>query len=138
MTFVIITGGIDLSVGSMLFLSSVVCAKVMESGYGLEVGLVAALGVSLLVGLINGVTISYFGYPPFVVTLAMMSIARSLGMVISSNKTIAKFGPDQVALFKIGGGSLDLYFIQIPMPVVITMVIAAIAGFVLLYSAYGK
>lgn len=135
MTFVIITGGIDLSVGSVLMLSSMVCAKVMNLGYGLEVGLVAALGTSLIVGLVNGLLIAYLGFPPFVVTLAMMSIARSLGMVTSGNTTIAKFGPDHDALLWIGGGQL---INGVPNPVVITLLLAALCGFVLNFTAFGR
>ena len=75
MTFVIITGGIDLSVGSVLMLSSMVCAKVMNAGYGIEIGILCALLAALAVGFFNGVFIAYLKFPPFVVTLAMMSIA---------------------------------------------------------------
>ena len=74
MTFVIITGGIDLSVGSVLVFSSMVCAVTMHSGYGIEIGVLAALSAATLVGLFNGVLIAYLGFPPFVVTLAMMLI----------------------------------------------------------------
>jgi ribose transport system permease protein len=135
MTFVIITGGIDLSVGSMLMFSSMVCAAVMTRGYGLELGIAAAIATSLLVGFINGTLIAYLGFPPFVVTLAMMSIARSLGMVTSNNTTISKFGPDQEALLWIGGGSL----IQgVPNPVLITLILAGVCTFVLYATAFGR
>lgn len=135
MTFVILTGGIDLSVGSVLMLSSMVCAAVMSRGYGLELGILAALIVSLAVGFFNGFLIAYLGFPAFVVTLAMMSIARSLGMVTSGNTTISKFGPDQDALLWIGGGSLIW---GIPNPVVITLILAGICTFVLYFTAYGR
>ena len=137
MTFVIITGGIDLSVGSVMMLTMVICAKVMELGYGIEIGVAAAIAVSLVVGLVNGVFIAYLGYPPFVVTLAMMSIARSLGMAASQNRTISRFGPDHELLIAIGR-PLDLGFISVSIPVLITILIAIIAGFVLNYTAYGK
>jgi ribose transport system permease protein len=137
MTFVIITGGIDLSVGSVMMLTMVCCAKVMELGYGIEVGLLTAIVVSLVIGFVNGTLIAYLGYPPFVVTLAMMSIARSLGMVVSQNRTISKFGPDQDILLAIGR-PLDLGFFSVPIPVLITLVIALLAGFVLNFTSYGK
>jgi ribose transport system permease protein len=81
MTIVIITGGIDLSVGSVLCLCSMILAVVMHAGYSIEVGIAASLGTALLIGAINGVLIAYLGIPPFVVTLGMLSIARSLAMV---------------------------------------------------------
>jgi ribose transport system permease protein len=77
MTIVIITGGIDLSVGSVLVLCSMILAVIMHAGYSIEIGIAAALGTALLVGAINGVLIAYVGIPPFVATLGMLSIARS-------------------------------------------------------------
>ena len=73
MTMVIITGGIDLSVGSVLCLSSMVLAVVMHAGYSIEVGILASVATALLVGAVNGVLIAYVGLPPFVVTLGMLS-----------------------------------------------------------------
>jgi len=106
MTIVIITGGIDLSVGSVLCLCSMILAVVMHAGYGIEVGIAAALGTALLIGAINGVLIAYLGMPPFVVTLGMLSIARSLAMVASNNTVVFQFGPDQDKLLFLGGGAL--------------------------------
>jgi ribose transport system permease protein len=135
MTMVIITGGIDLSVGSVLMLSSMVCAVVMNKGYGIELGILVALGTAFLVGLFNGILIAYLKFPSFVVTLAMMSIARSLGMVVSGNTTISKFGPDQDALLWIGGGQL---IAGVPNPVIIALTLAAIVGFILNFSRFGR
>src|SRR6202795_4247150 len=94
MTMVIITGGIDLSVGSVLCLCSMILAVVMHAGYSIEVGIAASLGTALLIGAINGVLIAYLEIPPFVVTLGMLSIARSLAMVASNNTVVFQFGPD--------------------------------------------
>ena len=80
MTLVIITGGIDLSVGSVLCLCSMVLAVTMNAGYSIEIGILASLGTALVIGLFNGILIAYLGFPPFVVTLGMLSIARSLAM----------------------------------------------------------
>src|SRR6476620_1589146 len=77
MTVVIITGGIDLSVGSVLCLCSMVLAVVMHAGYGIGIGIAASLATALAVGAINGFLIAYLGMPPFVVTLGMLSVARS-------------------------------------------------------------
>ena len=67
-----------------------------------------ALGASLAVGAFNGVLIAYVGVPPFVVTLGMLSIARSLAMVLSDNRMVYEFGPDQPQLLALGGGFVDL------------------------------
>ncbi|HTM77404.1 MAG TPA: ABC transporter permease, partial [Devosia sp.] len=105
MTMVIIIGGIDLSVGSVLCLASMILAITMHAGYGLEVGILAAVVTSLVVGAFNGVLIAYLGFPPFVVTLGMLSIARSLAMVASNNTVVFEFGPDQARLLDLGGGA---------------------------------
>src|SRR6476659_5187006 len=103
MTIVIITGGIDLSVGSVLCLCSMVLAVVMHAGYSIVVGIAAALGTAMIVGAFNGVLIAYVGLPPFVVTLGMLSIARSLAMVASNNTVVFQFGPDHDKLLFLGG-----------------------------------
>src|SRR5208337_1872344 len=128
MTSVIISGGIDLSVGSVLCLCSMVLAVVMHAGYGIEIGIAASLGVALLVGAINGVLIAYLGIPPFVVTLGMLSVARSLAMVASNNTVVYQFGPDQDTLLFLGGGAL---LFGISNPVVYMVALALIAGFTL-------
>src|SRR5262249_37535586 len=74
MTAVIITGGIDLSVGAVLVLSGMVIGMTMHDGTSIWLAVPMALGASLLVGAINGVLIAYVGVPPFVVTLGMLSI----------------------------------------------------------------
>src|SRR3954468_3521540 len=85
MTLVIITGGIDLSVGSVLCLCSMILAVTMHAGYSIEIGIAAAIATALVIGGFNGILIAYLGFPPFVVTLGMLSIARSLAMVASNN-----------------------------------------------------
>ena len=77
MTAVIASGGIDLSVGSSVVLSAMVISVLMENGNSFWLSALAAIGVALLVGLINGVLIAYVGMPAFVVTLGMLSAARS-------------------------------------------------------------
>ena len=108
MTAVIITGGIDLSVGAVLVLSGMVIGMTMNEGMSIWLAVPLALGASLLVGAINGVLIAYVGVPPFVVTLGMLSIARSLAMVLSDNRMVYQFGPDQPKLLALGGGFVDL------------------------------
>src|SRR5690606_5659666 len=105
MTAVIITGGIDLSVGSTMGVCGILVGVVMSSGQPLPVGIAAALGGAAVVGLVNGWLIAYAGMPSFVVTLGMLSIARSLAMVFSNNKMIYDFGPDSDLLLALGGGT---------------------------------
>jgi ribose transport system permease protein len=135
MTIVIISGGIDLSVGSVLCLCSMILAVVMHAGYSIEVGIASAIGTALIVGAINGVLIAYMGIPPFVVTLAMLSFARSLAMVASNNTVVFQFGPDQSKLLFLGGGAL---LFGISNPVIYMIVLALITGFMLRWTRFGR
>jgi len=135
MTIVIITGGIDLSVGSVLCLCSMILAEVMHNGYSIEVGIAAAIGTALIVGAVNGVLIAYVGMPPFVVTLAMLSFGRSLAMVASNNTVVYQFGPDHNKLLFLGGGA---FLFGISNPVIYTIVLALITGFTLRWTRFGR
>ena len=135
MTMVIITGGIDLSVGSVLCLCSMVLGVVMHAGYGIEIGIAAAVLSALAVGAFHGVLIAYIGLPPFVVTLATLSIARSLAMVASGNTVVFEFGPDHQKLLSLGGGA---WFFGIANPVLYMVVLALIAGFILRWTRFGR
>lgn len=135
MTIVIISGGIDLSVGSVLCLCSMVLGVVMHAGYSIELGIVASLGCALAVGAFNGVLVAYVGVPPFVVTLAMLSLARSLAMVISANTVIYQFGPDQNKLLFLGGGAL---LFGVANPVFFTLVLSLLTAFVLRWTKFGR
>ena len=112
MTAVIITGGIDLSVGSILCLSAMVTGVVLNAGHGVWIGIAAGLAASLVVGLVNGVLIAYVGIPPFVTTLGMLSVARSLAMVASQNRMVYQFGPDHELFLWLGGGSTRAFRIR--------------------------
>ena len=135
MTMVIIIGGIDLSVGSVLCLSSMMLAITMHAGYGLEIGITVAIVTSLAVGAFNGVLIAYLGFPPFVVTLGMLSIARSLAMVASNNTVVFEFGPDHARLLDLGGGA---WLLGIANPVLYMIALAIIVGFVLRWTKFGR
>jgi ribose transport system permease protein len=134
MTIVIITGGIDLSVGSVLCLCSMVLATTMHSGASIYVGVAAAVAASLTIGAFNGFLIAYLGFPPFVVTLGMLSIARSLAMVLSNNTVVFEFGPDHQKLLALGGGAM----FGIANPVLYMIVLALIVGFILRWTRYGR
>ena len=134
MTLVIITGGIDLSVGSVLCLCSMVVAVTMHAGYNIYIGIAASLLVAVVVGGFNGILIAYFGFPPFVVTLGMLSVARSLAMVLSNNTVVYQFGPDHDKLLALGGGST----FGVANPVIYMIVLALLTGFVLRWTRFGR
>jgi ribose transport system permease protein len=143
MTAVIITGGIDLSVGAVLVLSGMVIGMTMSEGMSIWLAVPLALGAALAVGAFNGILIAYVGVPPFVVTLGMLSIARSLAMVLSGNRMVYAFGPDQPHLLALGGGfvTLPLPFvdaIRIPSPVVFLLALLLLAGFVFRWTRWGR
>ena len=143
MTAVIVTGGIDLSVGAVLALSGMVIGMSMNTGTPFWLAVPLALGVSLLVGAFNGVMIAYVGIPSFVVTLAMLSIARSLAMVLSNNRMVYEFGPDQAQLLTLGGGfvNVELPFfdaVRVPNPVIFLVVMALATGFAFRWTKWGR
>jgi ribose transport system permease protein len=135
MTFVIISGGIDLSVGSVLCLSSMILAVVMHAGASIEIGILCAIVTALVIGAFNGVLIAYIGMPPFVVTLGMLSIARSFAMIASNNTVVFQFGPDHEKLLALGGGA---FFLGIANPVLYMIVLALITGFILRWTKFGR
>jgi len=135
MTFVIITGGIDLSVGSVLCLCSMVLAVTMHAGYSIEIGILATILTALIIGAFNGILIAYLGFPPFVVTLGMLSIARSLAMVASNNTVVFQFGPDHDKLLALGGGA---WVFGIANPVLYMILLALITGFTLRWTKFGR
>ena len=104
MICVILTGGIDLSVGSIMGLVAVVTGLVLQAKYPWYAAVAAGLAAGAVIGLCNGWLIAYVGLSPFVVTLGFMSIARSLAIVESGNKMIYEFGPSGPAFKSIGGG----------------------------------
>lgn len=111
MTYVIISDGIDLSVGSTIALAGVLAANFAHPGeHALIVPIAVALGVGLLVGLINGVIIAYTGIPAFIVTLGMCQIARGAAFLYTDGFSVINLGSS----FKfIGQGTL----LGIPFPV---------------------
>jgi ribose transport system permease protein len=134
MTAVIIVGGIDLSVGSVVVLSAMVTGMTMAAGWPIYVAIPLALAASLGVGLFNGFMVAYLKVPPFVVTLGVLSVARSLAMVLSDNKMVYEFGPDHATLLALGGGST----LGIPHPVYILVVLALGTGYAFRWTRWGR
>ncbi|MEA5031005.1 MAG: ribose ABC transporter permease [Sphaerochaeta sp.] len=132
MTFVILTGGIDLSVGSILALSGMIAAGLMKNnGIGVFIASVAAILVGGGIGLINGVLITKGKIAPFVVTLGMVTIARGLTLIYSKGYPVSGFSPE---FRQLGGG----YFLGIPIPVIIFIATVALAWFILNHTRLGR
>ena len=142
MTLVVLMAGIDLSVGSVLGLSAAVCAGLLKSGLSFEsmdlfVGftvlgaIVAAMLIGMLLGLFNGWVITKFAIPPFVATLAMLTIARGLTMLYTEGIPISNLGPK----FEfIGSG----WILGIPVPVWISLIMVLIVVFLTNKTAFGR
>jgi len=93
MTFVLIVGGIDLSVGSVVGLAGVLCADALVRGAGLPAGVAVGLVVGLVVGTVNGLAVTQLRVPPFIVTLAMMLIVRGAAYKYTNARTISGLPP---------------------------------------------
>src|SRR5829696_6696720 len=125
MTAVILTGGIDLSVGSIMGLVGVVCGLVLQAEGHWGVAALAGLAAGALAGTVNGFLVAYVGLPAFVVTLGMLSIARSMAIVLSENRMIYEFGPYGDTFNAIGGGAI----LGVANPVWVLLILALVFGF---------
>jgi len=135
MTFVILTGGIDLSVGAVVALSTVIVATTLQAGWPAPVAIATVLVVGPLLGLLMGLVIEYFDVQPFIVTLAGMFLARGLCYVISVNTLPIK----DPLLRELGLKYLYLYedkFIR--WTVVIAAVVVVVAVYVLHQTRFGR
>jgi len=156
MTPVIIIGGIDLSVGSTMGLVAIVCGLVLlkqpidympdwwnaaDWTHTWWMALILGLAAGALVGWVNGALIAFIGLPPFVVTLGMLSAARSIAVVLSENRMLYNFRPDQATSFKIIGGGdnlgLPLPF-RLSNPFLIFVILTLLLGIVLKMSGWGR
>lgn len=130
MTFVIISGGIDLSVGSILGLSGAILGSIAQADNpNWQLGIVAALVAAVIIGLINGIFIAKFHVVPFIQTLAMMTIARGLTMIYSDGKPISKLNESFTGM---GSASFG-----IPVAAWIFLLTTAVAYYVLKHTVFG-
>ena len=146
-TCVIITGGIDLSVGSILALAGVVAALSVRAGVNVPLAMLLGLLTGAVCGLVNGLCVTLLRLPPFIATLAMMLVARGLALQITDAKAIGGLGDSFAAL---GNGSLwrvvrigadgfpDVVFPGIPYPVLLMIALALGAGLMLARSRLGR
>ena len=142
MTLVVLMAGIDLSVGSVLGFSAAVCAGVLKNGLAFEsldlfVGftvlgaILTAMLIGMALGLFNGWVITKFAIPPFVATLAMLTIARGLTMLYTEGIPISNLGPK----FEfIGSG----WILGIPVPVWISLIMVLIVVFLTNKTTFGR
>lgn len=129
--FVILTGGIDLSVGSILGLSGGVTALLLANGTSIPVAILVGLGVGLVIGLINGLLVARLKLPPFIATLGMLGVARGLVLLWTGAKTIAPL-PD--AFNAIANGTV----LGLPSLFWILIVVALVSAFVLGRMIFGR
>lgn len=131
MTLVIISGGIDLSVGGVCALGCCVCAKILNSTGSSLLAIAVVLLIGLAVGAFNGFVVSKTGIAPFIVTLSTVSIIRGITLVMTNASPM----PISNAAFKfIGQGTL----LGIPFPIFITLILAIITAFVMNKTVFGR
>jgi ribose/xylose/arabinose/galactoside ABC-type transport system permease subunit len=132
MTFVIITSGIDLSIGSLLTVGGIVAALLIKKGQA-DVWIAEAAGILSggLLGSVSGVFIAIFRVPPFVMTLAMMTIARGIAYILTDGRSIINLG---ARFLVIGQGNIGF----VPTLIVILGVMATISWFLLNHTKFGR
>ena len=131
MTFVILTGGIDLSVGSILGLSGVLASGVLASTVNTAVAVAVSLTVGIACGAVNGFFVSVCGIPPFISTLGMMTLLRGVILVYTKGSPIP-IKSDAYKFF--GKGSIA----GIPVPVIILIIVFLLAHYILTQTSYGR
>jgi ribose transport system permease protein len=131
MTFVILSGGIDLSVGSIVALSGVVLGAALQAGQPLPIALLLALAVGAGCGIVNGALVSWGGLPPFIVTLGMMSIARGAALLYTEGRPVSGFDD---GFRSMATGQIAL----IPSSVALMIAVYAIAHVILTRTTFGR
>jgi ribose transport system permease protein len=133
MTLVILTAGIDLSVGSVVAIAAVVCASLLDSGAPIPVVVLTGLAIGAFCGSINGLGVTLGRVPPFIMTLGMMVVARGSAMTYSGGHPV-HFREASASFSWLGQGIL----LGIPVPVWVFAAVAFTAWFVLRYTAFGR
>ncbi|ACO78400.1 inner-membrane translocator [Azotobacter vinelandii CA] len=131
MTYVVITRGIDLSVGSILAFAGLCSAMVAAQDHGLLASLSAGMFAGAALGAVNGFMVANLSIPPFVATLGMLSIARGMTFILNDGSPITELPESYLAL---GIGSLG----PVSMPIVIFAIVALFFALVLKYTTYGR
>ncbi|MDR2020903.1 MAG: ribose ABC transporter permease, partial [Treponema sp.] len=130
-TFVIMTGGIDLSIGSIVAVTAVLVGSFLEQGHSMAAAITAGMIGAVLFGILNGILISVSGLPPFIATLSNMTIARGVAMVYSNGRNYVIM---HEKFLQIGKG----YTLGIPNPIWILLAVCVIAYILLNYTIFGR
>lgn len=133
MTFVILTKGIDLSVGSILGVCSVTTALLLVAGWPISAVAPTILIMGAVMGAINGLGITLGGIPPFIMTLGMMVMGRGLALTLANGQPVG-LGGRAAEFMWLGRGAV----LGLPVPVWIFAIVAGVAIYVLRYTAYGR
>jgi ribose transport system permease protein len=133
MTFVILTGGIDLSVGSILALASALTAGMLASGMDPVLAVIVGLAAGAAMGMVNGLIITKGKVAPFIATLATMTIFRGFTLVYTDGRPITGLS-DAVSFQMLGKG----YFLGIPFPVVTMLIAYFVLFFILRKTTFGR
>jgi ribose transport system permease protein len=128
---VILTAGIDLSVGSVLGLAGCITAELLVHGTGVPVAILAGLATGAAIGVFNGVLVAYGKLPPFIVTLGMLGIARGVVLVLTDASTVQPL-PDSFG--KIANGD----FLGLPNLLWLFVAVVVVTGFVLRRTVFGR
>jgi ribose transport system permease protein len=128
---VILTAGIDLSVGSVLGLAGCVTAELLYHGVPIPIAILGGLALAVVAGLINGGLVAYAGLPPFIVTLGMLGIARGVVLVFTNANTIQ---PLPNAFSNIANGTI----IGVPNLLWLFVIVAVLAAFILRRTVFGR
>ena len=131
MTFVILTGGIDLSVGSVVAITGVIAGSLLKNGTNWFIACLAALVISVICGILNGWLIAYIGFQPFIATLSTMTIGRGFAQVYSDGKPYMISDP---AFKKIGQGD----FLGIPIPIILLVIFCILGLVILMMTTFGR
>jgi ribose transport system permease protein len=131
MTLVILTAGIDLSVGSILALSAVVAANLLKQGLPVPLGILLSLAIGALMGMVNGLMITRGKIPPFIATLGMLTVGRGLTLMYTQGKPFT--GLPEGFRF-IGTASLG----PVPMPIIVAGLVFIVAAIVLSRTRFGE
>lgn len=133
MTFVVITGGVDLSVGSQVAVIGIVVAQILKAGMNPVIALGAGLLVGALFGLLNGLGVTKGKLPPFIMTLGTMNAIRGLALYLSNGAPQNWRNTDTNITF-IGQG----YILGIPFPIFIFAAMLALGYYLLRYTSFGR
>lgn len=132
---VIMVGGIDLSVAAVMALAGLVCALALQVGLSLGAALGLGLFCGLCVGGLNGLLVSQFGLPPFIVTLGSMGLARGIMLALTSGAPVRDLPPQFRAL---GQGEIHLFGLNLALPICWMLLIACLVSFLLHRTVLGR